>query len=111
MVIYEDSAELQCHLPGLETGMCFIFTLQQSAAPERTRTKACYEKINKPLHSVREIINDAKYLRAFKPQSIQLELKLYEYLKMAVFRDVAPCSPVGTERCFRGACGLHHQAN
>jgi hypothetical protein len=32
-------------------------------------------------------------------------------LKLTVFRDVAPCSPVEIDRRFRGACCLHHQGD
>jgi hypothetical protein len=32
-------------------------------------------------------------------------------MKMAIFWDVAPCSLVDTDKCFRGAYFLHHQGD
>jgi hypothetical protein len=32
-------------------------------------------------------------------------------MKMAVFRDVAPCSLVEVYQCFRDPCCLHHQGD
>jgi hypothetical protein len=32
-------------------------------------------------------------------------------MKMRVFCDIAPCSLVGIDRCFRGVYCLHHQGD
>jgi hypothetical protein len=40
-----------------------------------------------------------------------LAASIIRAMKIAVFWEVAPCSPVDIERCFGGAYCLHHQGD
>jgi hypothetical protein len=40
---------------------------------------------------------------------VRFDVLMVMSMKMAVFWDVAPCSLVDIDRCFRGAYSFHHQ--
>jgi hypothetical protein len=56
-------------------------------------------------HELRQIIN--KYVLLFVRSQVLTVISV----KMAVFWDVAPCSPADTNRRLRGVYCLHHQGD